>query len=364
MWRMENEMNEEQQPVQPGDETMKIDLSSSADETQKIDVPVEENPEPAATEPEIAASDSEEAAVPPKRRRRVGLWFLGGFLLLVLTIGLSALLGYYRGIQNRTNLESTQVAASVEEQFLLGVQQMEAGNYERARLHFDYVIGLNPDYPEVIEKQAQVLLIINATATPTPQPTATPTQAATPTPDLRGEEEMFAQARDYLLNEEWDEAIVTLENLRKKNPDFHPLDIDGMLYVAFRNRGYQKITYGELEEGNYDLSVAEGFGPLDTDADSLRTWSRLYITGASFWEVNWGQAAYYFGQVAPYYPNLQDSNGWTASARYIEALTKYAEQLVAEEDYCAAEEQYIYLYEATGDESLQEIIDEVADICR
>ena len=33
---------------------------------------------------------------------------------------------------------------------------MDAGNYEMARRHFDYVIGLNPDYPEVIEKQAQV----------------------------------------------------------------------------------------------------------------------------------------------------------------------------------------------------------------
>ena len=177
---------------------------------------------------------------------------------------------------------------------------------------------------------------------------------------------MLVQARDYLRNEEWNEAILTLENLRKKNPDFHPLDIDGMLYVGFPQPGggIRRSRNGELEEGNYDLSVAEGFGPLDTEADSLRTWSRLYITGASFWEVNWGQATYYFGQVAPYYPNLQDSNGWTASARYIEALTHYAEQLVTEEDYCAAEEQYNLLYDATGDESLQAIIDEVADICR
>ena len=93
MWRMENEMNEEQQPVQSGDETMKIDLSSSADETQKINVPVEANPELAAPDPDAAASDSEDAAVPPKRRRRIGLWFLGGFLLLVLTIGTERLAG-------------------------------------------------------------------------------------------------------------------------------------------------------------------------------------------------------------------------------------------------------------------------------
>ncbi len=354
----------DQQPVESGDETQKIELSSDSDETMQIDVQQQDQPETANGEPYPIDLDMGAIDEQPKHRRRMGLWFVGGFIILLLVIGVGALLGYYRGIENRTNLEATQIAAAVEEQYILGLQNMEEGNYELARRRFDYVIGLNPDYPGVIEKQAEVLLIINATATPTPEPSPTPTQAATPTPDTRGEEELFAQAEDYILNEEWDNAIQTLENLRKRNPDFRAIDVDGMLYVSLRNRGIRKISFGELESGIYDLTLAEGFGPLDTEANSWRTWARYYITGASFWEVDWGQAAYYFGQVAPMTPNMQDGSGWTASARYIEALQNYAEQLVDQEEYCAAEEQYILLYEATGDESLEEIIDEVADICR
>jgi hypothetical protein len=63
-----------------------------------------------------------------------------------------------------------------------------------------------------------------------------------------------------------------------------------MYYFALRNHGYDLITKeGNLEGGIYHLTLAERFGPLDNTANGLREGARIYITGASFWELNWEQ---------------------------------------------------------------------------
>jgi len=298
----------------------------------------------------------------PKKRRGISWfwWLLIAVLILVGVVAGSGYLGYQEGIGRRTDFETNQLAQAVKEQYDLGVQDIEAKRFEIARQRFEYVIQLDPDYPGVTDRLAEVMLAQNATATMTPvppTPTTTPTIAFTPTPDLRGEAELFAQAEDYMVNQEWDEAIETLELLRKKNPEYNAIDVDGMLYLSLRNRGAYKIGSGDLELGIYDLSLAEGFGPLDTEANGLRTWARYYITGASFWEVDWGQAAYYFSQVYPMTPNMHDGTGWSAAQRYLEAVVHYSEYLVEQEDWCAAEEQLLIALELGADSSLNEVLD-------
>lgn len=309
----------------------------------------------------------EEQAQKPKRKKRASWiwWTLLALSILIAVVAISGLLGYWNGIRIRQAFEATQVASVVDEYFNLGIQNMGEGRYFVAKQQFEYVIQLDPSYPGVTEKLAQVMLIMNATATPTPAPTATATPIpVTPTPDTRGEAEIFAQAEDYIKNEEWSAAIETLETLRKLNPEYQAIDIDGKLYLCLRQRGVEKISEGNLEGGIYDLSLAERFGILDTEADSWRTWAQYYIRGASFWEVDWSQAVYYFEQVAPMFPNMHDGTFWTASQRYQEALTEYAKQLEAQEYWCDAEEQYIKLQNLTGDPSLDETIAIVADNCR
>ena len=115
----------------------------------------------------------------------------------------------------------------------------------------------------------------------------------------------------------------------------------GMLYVALRNRGVDKIAVqADLEGGTYDLALAERFGPLDAEAKNWRDWAELYIRGASFWDVDWSQAVYYFSQLAPTAPNLRDASGWTATDRYLQALLGYGNWLSAAGDHCLAAEQY------------------------
>ncbi len=309
----------------------------------------------------------EDQSQTPKRKKRASWiwWTLLALSILIAVVAISGLVGYWNGIRIRQAFEATQVASAVDEYFNLGIQNMEEGRYFIAQQQFEYVIQLDPSYPGVTDKLAEVMLILNATATPTPAPTATPTPIpVTPTPDTRSEAEIFAQAEDFIKNEDWSAAIETLETLRKLNPEYQAIEIDGKLYLCLRQRGVQKISEGNLEGGIYDLSLAERFGILDTEADSWRTWAQYYIRGASFWEVDWSQAVYYFEQVAPMFPNMHDGTFWTASQRYQEALTQYAQQLEIQEYWCEAEEQYIKLQDLTGDPSLDETIAIVADKCR
>jgi tetratricopeptide (TPR) repeat protein len=326
----------------------------------------EESPTPVGEENQEKPNlDNDKTPLGKKRRGWWTSWLLWGLLglfLIILFITAGSYLGYQQGIDDRKGFEATQVALAIEEQYDLGVQDLEAGNYEVARQRFDYVIQIDPNYPGVLDHMAEVLLVLNATATPTPVPTVTPIPI-TPTPDLRGQEELFIQAQNHIANEQWDEAIKTMETLRKNDPTYQAIELDGMFYVAYRNRGARNIGAGNLEQGIYDLTLAERFGVLDTEAVGYRTWARYYNLGASFWGVDWAQAIYYFEQVAPQYPNMHDGTGWTASQRYVEAIVGYAQWFEAQDDWCSAEEQYDRAYELTEDPDIRRARNNASDNC-
>jgi tetratricopeptide (TPR) repeat protein len=324
----------------------------------EINPPAEEDTNPV----DVSGAEGKAPKKERKRRprlRRAGLVFLG----LVLILAVSALLGYRNGINRRTNSEADQMAIAAATQFELALQDMQAGRYEVARQRFEYVIGLDPSYPGITEKLAEVIMIANATATPTPSPVPTAIPF-TPTPDTRADEELFLQAEALVAAEEWTAAIETLKNLRKNNPNFRSIDVDGMLYLSLRQRGVKKIGLGELEPGIYDLTLAEGFGVLDTEADSWRTWARYYITGASYWDVNWPQAIELFGQTAAQTPNLHDGSGWTAAKRYVDAIISYAQQLESEGKYCEVDDVYDLAFQYTGNATYQELIVAAQEKCQ
>jgi tetratricopeptide (TPR) repeat protein len=282
---------------------------------------------------------------------------LFGLILIAL---MSAFGGYNSGIQLRKEAEVAQVNTTADEQFQLGLQDLQAGHFDLARQRFEYVVELNPSYPGVTEKLAEVLLYINATATPTVAPTPT----ITPTPDTRNVQELFTQAQQDLANSEWSTAINTLLALRKADPTYQPVWVDDMLYVSFRNQGRDKILKNaDLEGGIYDLTIAGQFGLLDFDSRSLQDWARLYLTGASFWELDWAQAVYYFAQIAPALPNLRDGSGWTAAERYRLALIGYGEDLSEKEEWCDALSQLELALSMGPDEKGQQLLDEASNQC-
>jgi len=298
---------------------------------------------------------------PKKLKARRWPWVIVSILILLVGLGLGGFAGYNNAVKERVQKQNSEAALAAATQYQLGEVDLQAGRYEMALKRFQYVIEIDPGYPGAAEKLTQVMFALASTQTSTPAPT--PTVVLTPTPDTRGEEEIFGTAKAFLAAQDWVKTIETLDSLRRLNHTFRAIQVDGMYYVALRNRGMDKIRGGQLEEGIYDMSLTERFGPLDKDANVYREWARVYILGASFWELDWVQVINYFSQVYAATPMLSDSSGMTAADRYREALIAYGDQLVKEEKYCEAVEQYALAAQVSPDENLFRTSTQVYLLC-
>lgn len=293
--------------------------------------------------------EGEEAKKAKKKffERRSG-WIIAVAGLVLVILILAAVTGAARGINDRVSLAETQAAPRIQAQLDGARQDIEEGRYEVALSRLNWILEEMADFlsdeelAEVGEVYSQTLVLISQIVTPTPRPTPVPTEPVnTPTPDLRGEQDLFDNAKKFMEDRAWNDVILTLAALRQKDLTFRTVQVDGMLYIALRNRGLEKIlAQGSLEPGIYDLTLAERFAPLDSRAEGIRTWTRLYLSGASYWEIDWAQVVFYFEQVYPHVPNLRDGTFMTATDRYRLGAIEYANQLAALGEYCLAQEYY------------------------
>lgn len=283
----------------------------------------------------LQPSQQKVGGVKKRKNLRRWLWGLTGLALIVLVAALGSWMGYNTAIQRRVEGLNSQRVITAMEQFQLGLQDQAAGRLDSARQRFEYVIKLDPAFPGAAEKLTEVMLAIATVSAPTSVPTARPTL----TPDTRGKDGYLASAQAYLQNSQWDAAIQSIELLRKEDQYYRALEADGLLYIALRNRGVERIYNSRLEAGIADLLVAERMAPLDKEAYNLRQAAQYYLIGASFWQIDWSQAIYYLGQVYPALANLRDSS-MTAGERYRHSLIGLADQQAAQGDYCGAEQNY------------------------
>jgi tetratricopeptide (TPR) repeat protein len=291
------------------------------------------------TQPNPPSAGESTNAVVPDHRKTFPRWLPAVVVVLLIVIGL--LSGYGSGMGQRYAAQNTLVTGQLQEQFQLGQQAMDAGQYEIAKQHFEFIIQNNPNFPGVRAAYADLLIRMQVS----PTPTFTPTLEFTSTPDPRGAQAIFANAQALISAGSWNDAIGALDSLRKVDPTYQTAQVDGMYYIALRQRGLGKILAASckdinLEGGIYDLTQAEHFGPLDSNAAGLRNYARLYITAASFWDQDWVQAQTYFYQVMSALPSLTDSSCDSATERWRYATIKIAEDKLAKGDICGAKDQY------------------------
>jgi tetratricopeptide (TPR) repeat protein len=293
------------------------------------------------TQPSGALHETQPNSPAPVPEKRFPGWLVA--LCVVLIIGIGLLAGYDSGMGRRFAAQNTAAVGQLAEQFELGNKAIASGNYELARQYFEGVLRTNSNYPGIQAAYTDLLVRMHANNS-TPQ--YSPTPYLSPTPDLRGADQIYNTALQLLNSGDWDSAISNLDSLRKSNPTYHTAQVDGMYYMALRQRGVGKITAAcqntNLEGGIYDLTLAEHFvgtGNLDSVAESLRTYARLYIIAASFWDQDWLQAQNFFAQAMTGYPNMSDSSCKSATTRWVEATINLANQLLAAGDACGAEAQ-------------------------
>lgn len=265
-------------------------------------------------------------------------WIIGGIVAVLIIGGIGAFAGYSAGISNRLATDKNARALAASMQYQLGVTDLQSGRYDFARQRFEYVIQLDPGFPGVLEKMAELQIIVNATATPTPAPIATPA----PTLDLSGVENLLGQAKQFLVAKDWTSAIAALDAIRKQNPSFKTLEVDGLYYLALQNRGIQKINQlGELETGIFDIARMSRFGPISKEARDADEWATYYIYGARFWGVDWLRVIKDLQVVFANFPNMMDQAHMTAFERYRISLAKEGDALAAKEKWCDAAAYYM-----------------------
>lgn len=276
---------------------------------------------------------------PHKKRRSKWVWL--GILLFVLFIAAGIFFGYRNGVQRRLANEKAILMEQIALQLEWTYKDIDAGRYENAKSRLDYIIEKYPEFPGVDDLMAQVVGKLNE---PTPTATqvviATPEPGVTVTPDFRGAEEKFAQLTEHIANQEWDLAVQTVQSLKESNFDYRTIEVDGLYFIALRNRGIQRIWAGELEQGMYDLTVAAELGALDSQAAGAESWATTYLTGASYWDVNWPGAVEIFGQLYTQSPYFSDATGMTTAERYRIALYRLGDLYAAQGDYCTASSYY------------------------
>jgi hypothetical protein len=269
-----------------------------------------------------------------KKKFRVN-WrgILLGALALIVLVGLGGLGGYQQAIGDRMSAQSSVITQQLTEQYALALMDIDAGRYGAAQQRLEFIIQNNPTFPQASQKLAEVMVMAAI-------PTATPLPTITPTPDMSGVEEIFQRAQQYINILDWPHAIENLDTLRRKDATYRTAEVDGMYYFSLRNYGYDLIIkQGNLEGGIYQLTLAERFGPLDSNANGLREGSRLYVLAASFWDLDWKNAVFYFSQLYAGWPSLWDGT-MTTSERYRIASMRYGDELFAKEEWCQAYEQY------------------------
>jgi tetratricopeptide (TPR) repeat protein len=277
---------------------------------------------------------------------------LGLIILLVCAI----LGGYQSGLSVRKQNQNTTMAQQLGEQFQFALVDIEFGRYDNARQRLEWIIQNDPTFPGAQEQLTKVLVLSNV-------PTPTPTASLTSTPDFTGAEQAYARAQQLIAAQDWPGAIGALDEMRKLDPNYQTSLVDGMYYFALRNYGVNLINQGNLEGGIYQVTLAERFGPLDRDANGLREGARVYIIGASFWELDWTQALFYFDQVYRGWAGMWDGT-MTATERYRIASMRLGDQLLATGDYCGAYTQYTNA-QALGalDQQAQQGFDDASAVC-
>ncbi len=284
-----------------------------------------------------------------------GKRFLFNALGVIVLLAAAVFGGYRSAISARQANQSSVMNEELSEQLTYALVDIEFKRFDNAKQRLEWIIQHDPSFPGAQEQLTNVLVLMN-------QPTPTVTPSPVPTHDFSGAEEAFSRAQQLIAAQDWPGAIGALDEMRKLDPTYNTSLVDGMYYFAFRNYGVKLIGEGNLEGGIYQITLAERFGPLDRDSNGLREGARVYLIGASFWELDWPQALQYFDQ-ARNWGNLWDGT-MTASERYRVASMRYGDELVAKGDYCEAYVQYTNAQSFGAlDNTAQDGFEQASEVC-
>ena len=287
------------------------------------------------------------------RKRPISrLWFLGIPALIFVVLAIATASGYVSGMSAREITQAETLTSAAQQQMDQGVENLIAGDFELAIQRFEYVLSLDPYFPGAVEFLGQALSALDQ-----PTPTAIPIASSTPTPtpDFSSYEVMFASAQEAFDRGDWTTTLNILIRLRGENPDYLLEEVNDLMAASLRNRGMDHLFSTRLEQGIFDLTLAERFGPLDSQAASWRQSAAFFIFANSYFGLDWSLASEYFGQVC-------QANIWGGCTKYGLSAKEYASEL-AEQDYCLSSYYFEQAFGYVNPGGVEPTATQVAILC-
>lgn len=273
-------------------------------------------------------SPPDDGTAPPRNCLLTALVLAVTSCICLATITLSGFGGYQDEIKDiRTEQAHTRVA-EVATQYALAVEDEAGGALEIAFDRYEYIQTQQPDFLDVNERHAGLVLLLSQTPTPaatdtppattpptmTPESSIAPTDAApatTPTSEAPAVAEYFDDAQVYYEVGLYEDAIEYFDIVKSLDPTYRQDEVNRMLLDALKTQAFFYLrgrnldddpSYGypgdqlargvQLADRAIDLYAESPSGgsldPLPYEADFVRRYvtARGYLAGGLY-----GQAA-------------------------------------------------------------------------
>ena len=275
----------------------------------------------------------------------IGLCVLGTALLVATTGGIVA------GQKERAAVATQTTTADFSIQFQLGLADLNEGRYELAVQRFQWIVDRAPQYPGAADNLAQAqALLANPPAT---APTAIPTSSA------QNLDDRFAEAQAAYTAQDYETAIARLREIQAIDPTYRTVDVKQMLYNSLKTLGVSYVRGDRIEEGIILLDQAETIKPLDDLTAGERNLATLYVTGKTYWSLNWPIVIQNYEAIYQVAPNYRD----VASGLW-EAYVNYGDQLVVTGQPCDGVDQYQNALNLRSDPAVVDKHNQAMDACQ
>ncbi len=245
------------------------------------------------------------------------LWLLFVVLAsLALALLIPTLLGIYVGAQERAEYLHQRAIDHYKQALAY-----ESENYtELALAELQIAVKFDPNYAPAADKLRALQI--------------TPTTNGTPVPNSATiADQLFQRAQEAIAQQQWSDAIDSLEEIRRADATFHASQVKTMLLQAYLNAGKQSISAGEIEQAQARFEAGLAIDASNAEMKSLRERAALYLGGAEATDA--GIMANNFLKLYQLDPNFYD-----VKKRTVTALINYGDVATKQGAFCIAAREY------------------------
>jgi tetratricopeptide (TPR) repeat protein len=250
------------------------------------------------------------------------LWYFALALLALALLSGTILLGL-TGAEHGLDIRRQRGRELSQEYYARGIAHLEESNYLLALAEFEEAVRLAPDNAEALEQLGLLQAFLGDEA------------VAAGGVSSEALLNVYGEARTLYSQEEWAEAIVRLEQLRRVDPEYRAQEVEPMLLDAYRRQSAILLEAGELEDAASLLERALELNPNDPNTAELHQWISLYMDGLARWGGDWEAAVAVLRELYALNPGFLD-----VQPRLHDALLGLGGVYGGQGAWCMAETQY------------------------